>query len=168
MSGYSVENSLRKFSKKEFNDDEDQFDPDVIELHEEAVDLEELVWETVRHFSREARLKGLTLDVSIAASTPKAILADPLRLRQILLIGLGNSIRSTHKGGIGLNLRAERDSRGDWNIEVAITDNGAGADATAKHGIFARLVRAMQGNLECLVDHELGSTQRFIGRFESV
>lgn len=170
MTGSSVFATLRRVrgvsSSEAPSLDEAPFENDQIELAEEPVDLIELVRGAGRHFAREAESKGLSMEFSIAPGVPKIIYADPRRLRQMLLILLGNSVRFTYKGGVHVAVRvsAENDGRA---LELMVSDTGAGADASASHGIFTRLVRAMSGASTVCVDHEKGSSLCFRRRFDS-
>lgn len=64
--------------------------------------------------------KGLQLRVEVAADLPW-ILADPVRLRQVLLNLLNNSIRFTERGSI--TIRAQRSESA---IVVSVADTGVG------------------------------------------
>ena len=86
--------------------------------------------------------KGLRLSLFIDPAIPSRVLADPLRLRQILSKLLGNAVRFTEPGPDRRNsvgLRAERlpdapDGRG-W-VCFTISDSGIGMPAEAMAGLF--------------------------------
>ena len=74
-----------------------------------------------------AETRALALNLSVAHGTVTKLVADPVRLRQILLNLLGNATKFTSQGMIELRLRTAQDGSG-LRIEVADTGPGISAD----------------------------------------
>lgn len=68
--------------------------------------LRELIDDTAKLMSIKCEEKGIYLKVQLADSLPSVILADPLRLRQMLMNLLSNAYKHTEKGGITLSAAA--------------------------------------------------------------
>ena len=70
--------------------------------------------------------KGLALNVEIDPGVPPILHMDGLRMRQVIGNLLGNALKFTDRGSIGLSLRwrARTDSHG--TLEIAVRDTGAG------------------------------------------
>jgi CheY-like chemotaxis protein len=62
--------------------------------------LHQNILDTVNIIKLQAEKKGLDVKVSIARSVPQIVFADPVRLRQILLNLLSNSVKFTDVGSI--------------------------------------------------------------------
>jgi signal transduction histidine kinase len=70
-----------------------------LELDEREVDMVEVMQVCGRLVTETARSAGIALDIRLPKH-PVALLADPTRLRQILLNLLSNAIKFTPKGGV--------------------------------------------------------------------
>ncbi len=68
------------------------------------VDLSALAEEAVRIISPGAEKKGLQLSFHAARKLPRYALVDPLRLKQILVNLLGNAVKFTEAGSVGLTV----------------------------------------------------------------
>jgi len=96
-----------------------------------------------------AERKHHTIEVDLDSGLP-AIVADPAKLRQIMVNLLSNAIKFTPDGGrIGIIARREPDGNG---IEVAVTDTGIGISGEDQLRIFTEFeqldseyVREQQG-----------------------
>ena len=122
-----VINDILDFSKLEAN-------KVAIELVE--FDLLELVSGTVNILSAQAKAKGITLTLAIAAGVPRSISADGGRLRQILLNLLGNAIKFTDQGEIAVGVEVAEENNDGLLIRFSVTDQGIGISAEAQARLF--------------------------------
>ena len=97
-----------------------------LEIEETPFDLHNLMTGTIGLLTTQARLKGLTLDLSIDATVPRMVLGDPGRLRQILLNLIGNGLKFTKTGGVRIDLKTEAPMSGGVRLDCAVTDTGIG------------------------------------------
>ncbi len=103
-------------------------------------------------FAHQAKAKGLTLESSIDKNVPVQLLADPHRLRQILLNLIGNAIKFTPRGSIKLAIRVEGrvgeklnlDSKGGEKLLVRfeVVDTGVGVPEAARNLLFQPFTQA--------------------------
>ncbi|CAE7272295.1 unnamed protein product, partial [Symbiodinium necroappetens] len=97
------------------------------ELHEEELDLAEVVEGAVRLVSPLAERKGLSLRVELPAPGAPVALpplrADERALRQILLNLLSNACKFTESGG---EVRVSAEQEADGRIALRVSDTGVG------------------------------------------
>ncbi len=100
-------------------------------------DLADVVGGVVDRLAVQAEAKGLALSFSTALDDP-IIDGDHDRLVQVATNVIGNAIRYTDAGSIGVTL-----GPGDGaSVEVEVVDTGRGIDPTRTEEIFDRFVRA--------------------------
>ena len=104
-------------------------------LAREPLDVGELLTELERQVGRLAESKDITLSRGAAKGTA---LADPTRLRQVLLILLDNALQNTPPGG-SIALGAEPRGR---KVEITVRDTGRGLSAEERSRIFERFYKA--------------------------
>ena len=75
-----------------------------VELQPFVVDLGKLAADSIDVVRPAAGKKGLSLTVEAAPGAPATAFVDPTRLRQILLILLGNAVKFTASGAVTLRL----------------------------------------------------------------
>ena len=97
-----------------------------LELVQQPFDLRRLVEGIAELLALSAQMKGLEIAASIAASTPRFVVGDSLRLRQGLTNLAGNAVKFTDCGGIGLAVEA--DERGRLLFKVMDTGPGVPSD----------------------------------------
>ncbi|CAK8723888.1 MAG: PAS domain S-box-containing protein [Candidatus Electronema aureum] len=82
-----------------------------------------------------ARDKGLDFRDE-ATELPAVIIADELRLRQVILNLLSNSVKFTHSGWCSLQVNAEPAGHGKVRLHIAVEDSGAGISAEDQKLVF--------------------------------
>ena len=104
-----------------------------------AFDPGSLVNETVRLLQVNADSKGLSVFCDCAADIPGCVIADPLRIRQVLVNLLGNAIKFTEAGSIhvGLELAEERN-----RLCLTVRDTGIGIPREKQEEVFKAFSQA--------------------------
>jgi signal transduction histidine kinase len=93
-----------------------------LDMYPEPVELGALFDDCVRLMKERMREQRLGIAVDVAPGTP-ALLADPLRMKQILLNLLSNAVKFTPAGG-RIGMSASRTSAD--GIVIAVSDTGIG------------------------------------------
>jgi signal transduction histidine kinase/CheY-like chemotaxis protein len=112
----AVINNILDFSKIEANR---------IELEQVPLDLAALAEEALELVSATAAARAIELILTLDDDVPPMVLADPTRLRQILVNLLSNAVKFTDHGEVELTIRA-------WQ------DDPAGSDREASPALAAR------------------------------
>jgi signal transduction histidine kinase/CheY-like chemotaxis protein len=99
-------------------------------LTREPIDLAELVEDAVGMIKEYLAAKQLWLRVEIEPELP-VLIADRLRIRQVLLNVLTNAARFTAEGGIAITVQQEKKG-----IVVKVSDTGPGIPLTEQQRIF--------------------------------
>ena len=73
-----------------------------LDIQDTEFDLINLIGETLKSMAPRAMLKDLELTYDLGIETPRFARGDPARLRQIFINLLGNAIKFTEKGEVGL------------------------------------------------------------------
>jgi signal transduction histidine kinase len=92
------------------------------ELHEESVDLGEIVRQAVHDHRDSLARAGLSVDVQLADNLP-SLRADGIKLRQVIDNVLANAIKFTNAGG---RIAIEASRQPDGQIRLSIADSGIG------------------------------------------
>ncbi len=115
-----------------------------IELAESEFDITALLRETAALMRPNAERAGLRFIVEIAPDFPQRVIADPLRLRQVVLNLLSNAVKFTEHGFVALRARSEAAigsaERATLCFEVADSGIGIAAEDTAR--IFEAFAQA--------------------------
>ena len=106
-----------------------------VELHVQPVRVADVVGDLEALFRPQAEGKGLDLDLELGPDLPTRVVTDAFRLRQVLTNLLGNAVKFTEAGRVGL--RVERcDAQGCDAVRFVVTDTGPGIPADAFDRIF--------------------------------
>jgi signal transduction histidine kinase/ActR/RegA family two-component response regulator len=113
-----------------------------IELERVPFDLQGVVREVGRLLSVRAYEKR----ISFAWHYPDAQLrwfeGDPGRLRQVITNLVGNAVKFTNRGRIGLSVSIEARSDGAALVEMSVSDTGIGISAEQLERIFEKFTQA--------------------------
>jgi signal transduction histidine kinase/CheY-like chemotaxis protein len=83
-----------------------------------------------------AAQKGLDLGYVVEDGVPAQVVADPVRLRQVLMNLLSNAVKFTEKGQVELTLRADPEAEGRVRLSFAVKDTGIGIPAEQLERLF--------------------------------
>jgi len=108
--------------------------------------LKTVIDETVSLFALQARAKGLEFRLEIAPNVPATVVSDPERLGQVLNNLLGNAIKFTDAGRIGLTAVLEDESAGSSQVRFTVHDTGIGIAPEDQTRIFERFTQADTSN----------------------
>ena len=154
-----------------------------VELESSDFNLRDCFEETLKTMALRADEKGLELLCDISPDVPTWVSGDGVRLRQIVLNLVGNAIKFTRQGEIGLHVRTETGAGAACTLRVTVSDTGIGipvdrqkiifdpftqhdASTTRNYGgtglgltISSRLVSLMGGRI--WVDSQIGKGSQF-------
>ena len=108
-----------------------------LELNIEEVNLFKLTNHVIDLFKHQAEKKKIELTLNINKKVPHYILADYVRLKQVLVNLLSNAVKFTTFGEIRLELREIDDSDKEWStILFSVKDTGLGIKEGNNEKIF--------------------------------
>jgi len=84
----------------------------------------------------QASNKGLNIRSTIDAKVPETLIGDKLRIRQILLNIINNSIKFTDKGDIDLSIKVESHAADKYLLSFTIIDEGIGISLEEQKKLF--------------------------------
>jgi PAS domain S-box-containing protein len=156
-----------------------------LKIENAPFDLERTIQTTLQALSIELRHKDLELTSEVAPGTPTLLAGDAARLRQVLIKLLGNAIKFTDAGSIGVEVSAEAADHHAALLHFCVRDTGIGIPPEQLEEIFqphrrarpgrpggvglglalcSRLVKAMGGRIWVVSDVGRGSTFHFTVR----
>ena len=109
-----------------------------VELHPVELDLQTTAAACLDLVRPMAEAKGLALGIAIAPGTSPKLMADPTKLRQILLNLLGNAAKFTSRGTV--EIRAHTLSDGSA-LRLEVADTGPGISAEQRQILFQEFER---------------------------
>ncbi len=120
----------------------------VLKLSEKVVDLRMLIGECLSLFTRRAHENNNELTADIESDCPSRIMADPKRLKQILVNLISNAVKHTEEGRIEVRVRptGNHDDRVLLNWEVS--DTGEGIPPEQQQKIFETFRRLKEDEEE--------------------
>jgi len=105
-------------------------------------DLHAMVKHTVAIVEPQARFKGLATFLRVPSNVPFLLRGDHLLLRQVLLNLLGNAMKFTERGEVGVRVTLESETSRHATLRFEVVDTGIGISAEAQRRIFDRFTQA--------------------------
>ncbi|MEI7811234.1 MAG: CHASE domain-containing protein [Ignavibacteria bacterium] len=111
-----------------------------------AVNLEKLIGDIILLLNNRAEDKGLALLVECPPDFPKSIMADEIRIRQILVNILGNAIKFTKQGYIKSTVKINNFHKDEniFDFSIIIEDTGIGISEDDQKIVFEPFGQAYQ------------------------
>jgi two-component system, sensor histidine kinase and response regulator len=113
-----------------------------IELETIDFNLRDCLEETLKTLALRADEKGLELLCDIAPEVPDWVSGDAVRLRQIILNLVGNSIKFTHRGQVDLRVRRIAETGDAPTLQITVADTGIGIPVGKQKSIFDPFTQA--------------------------
>ena len=89
--------------------------------------------------------KKLAFSVEMIGNVPQYIVADINKLRQVFINVLGNAVKFTEHGGIGLRVRVDHDDTKEPCLHVEIEDTGPGISSDEQGKLFRHFEQTKTG-----------------------
>ena len=126
-------NNILDFSK---------IDAGKLELERIAFSLDDVMEGLSSLFAAKAREGDLAFEVVVAPETPRILLGDPLRLKQVLANLIGNAIKFTESGGVRIEIRPLESGEGALRLLFSVIDSGIGMNREQQSALFHEFTQA--------------------------
>jgi len=101
----------------------------------------ELVAEAIAVLQAKAQQKGLSLGAVVDPNLPMLVRGDAVRMRQILLNLIGNSLKFTETGGVAVKVRVANWDGDSCDIQFTVHDSGRGFEQSRANLLFDPFVQ---------------------------
>lgn len=113
-----------------------------VHMEKTPVHLHQLVQEVGEMVGVAAAEKKLAFTIKVEEDTPHWVMADSLRLRQVLINITSNAIKFTEKGYVSVVI-GRQSKKGDYHdIRFEVTDSGIGIAQDKQAGVFQKFYQA--------------------------
>jgi PAS domain S-box-containing protein len=102
-----------------------------------SIEIRPFLQDVATMLRERAQDKGLALNCALPDDLPASIVTEPTRLRQILINLLGNAIKFTHAGSVGLNASVDGEM-----LKLDVTDTGIGMTPQQQAIVFEPFAQA--------------------------
>jgi PAS domain S-box-containing protein len=114
-----------------------------MELERVGFDLWQTIYCAAEMVAPGAHAKGLQLVCHVDPETPRGVVGDPARLRQVLLNLAGNAVKFTAEGEIAISVSGRlRDDGRSALIGVSVVDTGIGIAESSIDSLFTAFTQA--------------------------
>ncbi len=123
----NIVNEILDFSKMESGK---------LHIVDEEFDLYEVIEQTRDILFINVLTKSIDLNLIIFSDTPRRLIGDKLRLKQILLNLIGNAIKFTDQGNVIIRVSLGDMRDDEASIEIAVVDSGIGISEEDQQNLF--------------------------------
>jgi signal transduction histidine kinase/CheY-like chemotaxis protein len=113
-----------------------------LELEWLPFNLRECMADSTNMLAMRARQSGLELTCDILPEVPEWVVGDRNRLRQIIVNLVGNAVKFTPHGQVGLRISLESHTPGHFQLHFVVTDSGVGIAPEKQKLIFEAFSQA--------------------------
>jgi two-component system, sensor histidine kinase and response regulator len=114
-----------------------KFELEAIPFH-----VRDCVQASVKTLEIRAKEKNLALAAQVSPNVPVQVVGDPVRVRQILLNLIGNSLKFTERGSITVTVSIESQSGTQIVLQFSVSDTGPGIPEDRRQRIFNAFAQA--------------------------
>jgi len=113
-----------------------------LDLDPIAFKLRDHLAQSMKPLALRAHQKGLELTYEVHREVPDEVVADPSRLRQIIINLAGNAIKFTERGEVGIEVGVETQGTDRAELHFQVRDTGIGVAPEKQDLIFAAFSQA--------------------------
>jgi signal transduction histidine kinase len=110
-------------------------------IRKEPCDLRQTLSEVTSLLCVRAASKGVRLGLIYPTGVPSEVVADSMRIRQVLMNLVGNAIKFTEKGSIDIRVDCRRTGETEGLFTLAVRDTGIGIPADKLDAIFEKFTQ---------------------------
>ncbi len=107
-----------------------------MDLNDQTFSLAELLSNLTRSLAATTRTRPIKLAWRLASDVPRRVLADQLRLRQILANLIGNALKFTSEGHVHVSIEVAERREKEFLLECSVQDTGIGIPPEKQRTIF--------------------------------
>jgi len=111
-------------------------------IESQPFDLEKVVAGVADLLAPAAAEKGIELAVRWGQDTPRRVLGDGMRVRQVLMNLAGNATKFTSRGHVLIQVECQERAAGRASIRIAVEDTGIGIPEDAQKLMFKKFSQA--------------------------
>jgi PAS domain S-box-containing protein len=124
-----------------------------IQLEEKPFNLYDLIHSIAYSLGIKAEEKGITLTAVIDPKVPSLLIADAVKVNQVITNLVANAVKFTQQGSVTIDLSLKEQSERMVTIEFSVRDTGIGIPKEKQEQIFEEF---SQGSSE--IQHKYGGT----------
>ncbi len=124
----SIINDILDFSKIESGK---------MEIINDSYQLASLINDVATMIQIRLKDKKVKVELDIEEGIPNALFGDEVRIKQILINIMGNSVKFTHEGSITLRMRSQKEDEQHTRIFMEVADTGIGIKKADQGKIFS-------------------------------
>ena len=122
--------------------DYSKLDAGKLDLEHAPFDPYNLVQSVTELLSPKAAEKGIEIASFVNPATPRRLIGDEARLRQVLINLVGNGVKFTDYGGVAIEASTHQTDTGETVFTVDVRDTGIGITESAQQAIFEEFAQA--------------------------
>jgi len=119
-------------------------------------DLSELMQSIMALTAADSARTNIPVEIAISPGVPRRLRGDPRRIRQILINYIGNALKYSNGGEVGVTVWRNGTDQDSCEIFFAVSDEGPGISPEEQAGLFMRFERGEGGRLSQIPGAGLG------------
>jgi signal transduction histidine kinase/ActR/RegA family two-component response regulator len=113
-----------------------------IEIRHEAFQFREFIKQDIEAYAFQVKEKGLAFEMTVGDGVPDYVITDRFHLQQILVYLLGNAIKFTEKGKVGIDIKKIKEYDDSALLKLSVYDTGIGITSDNHEKVFESFSQA--------------------------